>query len=131
MKFKYPKKRVINLISISLYFLSTILILIESCLPSSLSSLQSNSVGSFIVSLINGQKEGKPKSPIYPSSISLSYPQDERLLKKEEAIVGTTKLIQYSLSFNDESNSTYEVNDIDYSLIIPLQIKLERLDAFL
>ncbi len=117
MKFKYPKKRVINLISISLYFLSTILILIESCLPSSLSSLQSNSVGSFIVSLINGQKEGKPKSPIYPSSISLSYPQDERLLKKEEAIVGTTKLIQYSLSFNDESNSTYEVNDIDYSLI--------------
>lgn len=117
MKFKPSSKRIINIVSLSLYFLSTILILIESCLPSSLSSLQSNSIGSFIVSLINGQKEGKPKDPIYPSSISLSYPQDERLLKKEEAVIGTTKLIQYSLSFDNESSSTYEVNDIQYSLI--------------
>ena len=99
MKKSKEGKKSLYLLSFSLFCFTSTLILIESCLPSYVSSLQSDSIGDIVVGLINSWTTPKEKTPVYASNISFSYPQDKNLLQEKEAIIGTTKLINYKLNF--------------------------------
>lgn len=123
MKKEKESKNPFYWLFLSLYILTSCLILVESCLPSYISSIQSDSIGGIITGIINAITTPKEKTPVYPSSISFSYPQDKNLIDIDEAIIGTTKLITYNVSYPEintkkeekRSDLTYEVSKGDKS----------------
>lgn len=129
MKKEKESKNPFYWLFLSLYILTSSLILIESCLPSYISSVQSDSIGGIITGIINAITTPKEKTPVYPSSISFSFPQDKNLIDVDEAIIGTTKLITYKTNYHEidtkkeekRSDLTYEVSKGDKS---GLQISL-------
>lgn len=118
MKKSKEGKKSLYWLSFSLFCFTSTLILIESCLPSYVSSLQSDSIGDIVVGLINSWTTPKEKTPVYASNISFSYPQDKNLLQEKEAIIGTTKLINYKLDFPEIDKKRQEKHYDDLNCFV-------------
>ena len=118
MKKSKEGKKSLYWLFFSLFCFTSVLILIESCLPSYVSSIQSDSIGDIVVGLINSWTTPKEKTPVYASNISFSYPQDKNLLQEKEAIIGTTKLINYKLDFPEIDKKRQEKHYDDLNCFV-------------
>ena len=111
-----PKKKIVSLISYCLFGLLSTLIIAESCVPSGASGKQSQGLSEILAGIVNTLFPPKPLVNSLPSSISASTSAAEaeidgvktKLFGDDEAIIGTTKLYTYKLSYAETKADTYD-----------------------
>ena len=83
--------------------MATGLIVAESCVPSGASGKQSNFLSMILSAFINDTMPTREVEKIGPTSIDISG--DERFVGADKAVVGTTKMFTYDLTFAGESKN--------------------------
>ena len=86
-----------------LFSLAAGLTIAESFVPSGKSGKQSDFLSMILSAFINDTMPAKEVQPIGPTSISFS--PDTRFVGGDKAVVGTTKLISYSLAFENKEGT--------------------------
>lgn len=107
---KHKKAAISCWVSFGLF---SLIILGEACMPSSASGQQSNWLANLFANLINDLTPTKVIEPIYPDALEI-VPM-AFLCEENEAIVGTTKVIDYVQTFPENPNNAPKHSNITFT----------------
>lgn len=117
MEKPHRKRKVLSVISWVLFGALSTLVLVESATPSSSSGVQSWSLTRILADFFNSILPGEKTTTAKPTEISINAyspsavfedGQRQNLFEANEAIIGTTKLFQYSLKYDLEKANIYD-----------------------
>ena len=118
------KRKVLLIISWVLFGLTSSLIVVESCIPSSASGEHSLSFSTFAAKIINTFSKPKKVNSVNPVSLKVRNNDPKALLddvevsivENNKAVVGTTKLFTYELEYSNEQADIYN-SDVSLNCI--------------
>lgn len=119
-------RKIIQISCWSVFGLLSTVTLIESCIPSSASGFRSRSLSQIIADIINSIAPSKPALEVAPESLTLTPTvskatldngETANLFDENEAIVGTTKMFTYKLTYQTEPKPDLYDSSIDLKFI--------------
>lgn len=93
-----------------LFGASAITILGEAAMPAWLSVAQSDWISNIFENIINNVTPGQEAVPVYPSGISLQ--PSNQFCDEDEAILGTTKVLDYTLSYEGLGKNSVKYGNV-------------------
>ena len=94
----------------ALYGFAALTVLSEAAMPAWLSVAQSDWIASIFENLINAVTPRHEAVPVYPTGISLA--PSNQFCEEDEAILGTTKVLNYSLSYENLGKNSVKYGNV-------------------
>ena len=112
------KRKTFLIISWVLFGLTSSFIIVESCIPSDKSGNQSRFLSKISANIVNFFSPSKKVKSVDPSSLSVKCTDPSAMVgdtktsivNQDKAIIGTTKLYTYNLTFQDDKADIYNSN---------------------